>query len=115
MVHSPMYQRLMRFVEDAKANETLSTTTASTAHPGGHSRGRRASSISEYQGIPGPKTGDAIDKGFRGRNDAGVALEGFGISQRRRSRSRCAAHAREEAEMLSPRPAGRQVDKLRDG
>ena len=24
MVHSPMYHRLMRFVEDAKANESLS-------------------------------------------------------------------------------------------
>ena len=24
MVHSPMYKRLMRFVEDAKANESLS-------------------------------------------------------------------------------------------
>ena len=80
MVHSPMYKRLMRFVEDAKANETLSDYDSkhSSTLDAIREAEERIQHFREYQGFQG-QTNDASGSG------------GLRISQRRRSRSRCAA------------------------
>ena len=117
MAHSPMYHRLMMFVEAAKANEALA------AHDDEHSAAMEAidgSSESiqhfrQYQGFEG-ETGTAID-GWLEKADNRVAgwrdayLHGAQMYTEMR---RVMMHAREEAERLSPVLVDKGLDSLRD-
>ena len=117
MVHSPMYQRLMRFVEDAKANESLAdydskhkATLEAMKEAEEHIQHFR-----EYQGFQG-QTGDAINKWLE---DAERRLSLWRASYLATSQvevemRRVMKHAREEAEMLSPVLVDARLDKLRD-
>ena len=117
MAHSPMYHRLMMFVEAAKANEALA------AHDNEHSAAMEAidgSSESiqhfrQYQGFEG-ETGTAIDgwleqgdKRPDSRRDA--YLHGAQMYTEMR---RVMMHAREEAERLSPVLVDKGLDSLRN-
>lgn len=117
MVHSPMYQRLMRFVEDAKANESLSDYDSK--HKATLEAMKDAEEyiqhFREYQGFQG-QTGDAIDKWLE---DAEHRLRLWRASYLATSQvevemRRVMQHAREEAEMLSPVLVDARLDKLRD-
>ena len=117
MVHSPMYQRLMRFVEDAKANESLSDYDSK--HKATLEAMKDAEEyiqhFREYQGFQG-QTGDAIDKWLE---DAERRLRLWRASYLATSQvevemRRVMQHAREEAEMLSPVLVDARLDKLRD-
>jgi len=117
MVHSPMYHRLMRFVEDAKANESLAdydskhkATLEAMKEAEEHIQNFR-----EYQGFQG-QTGDAINKWLE---DAEHRLRLWRASYLATSQvevemRRVMKHAREEAEMLSPVLVDARLDKLRD-
>ena len=117
MVHSPMYQRLMRFVEDAKANESLSDYDSK--HKATLEAMKDAEEyiqhFREYQGFQG-QTGDAINKWLE---DAERRLRLWRASYLATSQvevemRRVMQHAREEAEMLSPVLVDARLDKLRD-
>ena len=117
MVHSPMYHRLMRFVEDAKANESLSDYDSK--HKATLEAMKEAEEyiqhFREYQGFQG-QTGDAIDKWLE---DAEHRLRLWKASYLATSQvevemRRVMKHAREEAEMLSPVLVDARLDKLRD-
>lgn len=117
MVHSPMYHRLMRFVEDAKANESLSDYDSK--HKATLEAMKEAEEyiqhFREYQGFQG-QTGDAIDKWLE---DAERRLRLWRASYLATSQvevemRRVMKHAREEAEMLSPVLVDARLDKLRD-
>ena len=112
-----MYQRLMRFVEDAKANESLSDYDSK--HKATLEAMKDAEEyiqhFREYQGFQG-QTGDAIDKWLE---DAGHRLRLWRASYLATSQvevemRRVMQHAREEAEMLSPVLVDARLDKLRD-
>ena len=117
MAHSPMYHRLMMFVEAAQANEALA------AHDDEHSAAMEAidgSSESiqhfrQYQGFEG-ETGTAID-GWLERGDQRLDsrrdayLHGAQMYTEMR---RVMMHAREEAERLSPVLVDKGLDSLRD-
>ena len=117
MAHSPMYHRLMMFVEAAKANEALA------AHDDEHSAAMEAidgSSESiqhfrQYQGFEG-ETGTAID-GWLEKADnrvAGWRASYLSASQIEVEMRRVMMHAREEAERLSPVLVDKGLDSLRD-
>lgn len=117
MVHSPMYHRLMRFVEDAKANEALADYDSQ--HRSTLEAMREAQEYIEhfrqYQGFQG-QTGDAIDKWLEGAEhrlelwrSSYLATTQVEVEMRR-----VMQHAREEAEMLSPVLVDARLDKLRD-
>ena len=117
MVHSPMYHRLMRFVEDAKANESLADYDSK--HKATLEAMKEAEEyiqhFREYQGFQG-QTGDAIDKWLE---DAERRLRLWRASYLATSQvevemRRVMKHAREEAEMLSPVLVDARLDKLRD-
>ena len=117
MVHSPMYQRLMRFVEDAKANESLADYDSK--HKATLEAMKEAEEyiqhFREYQGFQG-QTGDAIDKWLE---DAERRLRLWRASYLATSQvevemRRVMKHARDEAEMLSPVLVDARLDKLRD-
>ena len=117
MVHSPMYHRLMRFVEDAKANESLADYDSK--HKATLEAMKEAEEyiqhFREYQGFQG-QTGDAIDKWLE---DAERRLRLWRASYLATSQvevemRRVMQHAREEAEMLSPVLVDARLDKLRD-
>ena len=117
MVHSPMYHRLMRFVEDAKANESLADYDSK--HKATLEAMKDAEEyiqhFREYQGFQG-QTGDAIDKWLE---DAERRLRLWRASYLATSQvevemRRVMQHAREEAEMLSPVLVDARLDKLRD-
>ena len=117
MVHSPMYHRLMRFVEDAKANETLSDYDSK--HKATLEAMKEAEEyiqhFREYQGFQG-QTGDAIDKWLEDA-ERRVRLwraSYLATSQVEVEMRRVMQHAREEAEMLSPVLVDARLDKLRD-
>ena len=112
-----MYQRLMRFVEDAKANESLSDYDSK--HKATLEAMKEAEEyiqhFREYQGFQG-QTGDAIDKWLE---DAERRLRLWRASYLATSQvevemRRVMQHAREEAEMLSPVLVDARLDKLRD-
>ena len=112
-----MYQRLMRFVEDAKANESLSDYDSK--HKATLEAMKDAEEyiqhFREYQGFQG-QTGDAIDKWLE---DAERRLRLWRASYLATSQvevemRRVMQHAREEAEMLSPVLVDARLDKLRD-
>ena len=112
-----MYQRLMRFVEDAKANESLSDYDSK--HKATLEAMKDAEEyiqhFREYQGFQG-QTGDAIDKWLE---DAEHRLRLWRASYLATSQvevemRRVMQHAREEAEMLSPVLVDARLDKLRD-
>ena len=112
-----MYHRLMRFVEDAKANESLAdydskhkATLEAMKEAEEHIQNFR-----EYQGFQG-QTGDAINKWLE---DAEHRLRLWRASYLATSQvevemRRVMKHAREEAEMLSPVLVDARLDKLRD-
>ena len=117
MVHSPMYHRLMRFVEDAKANESLADYDSK--HKATLEAMKEAEEyiqhFREYQGFQG-QTGDAINKWLE---DAERRLRLWRASYLATSQvevemRRVMKHAREEAEMLSPVLVDARLDKLRD-
>ena len=117
MVHSPMYQRLMRFVEDAKANEALADYDSK--HRSTLEAMREAEEyirhFREHQGFQG-QTGDDIDKWLE---RAERRLERWRSSylattQVEVEMRRVMQQAREEAEMLSPVLVDARLDKLRD-
>lgn len=117
MVHSPMYQRLMRFVEDAKANEALADYDSK--HRSTLEAMREAEEyirhFREHQGFQG-QTGDAIDNWLE---RAERRLERWRSSylattQVEVEMRRVMQQAREEAEMLSPVLVDARLDKLRD-
>ena len=112
-----MYHRLMRFVEDAKANEALSDYDSQ--HRSTLEAMREAQEYIEhfrqYQGFQG-QTGDAIDKWLEGAErrlelwrSSYLATTQVEVEMRR-----VMQHAREEAEMLSPVLVDARLDKLRD-
>ena len=112
-----MYQRLMRFVEDAKANESLADYDSK--HKATLEAMKEAEEyiqhFREYQGFQG-QTGDAIDKWLE---DAERRLRLWRASYLATSQvevemRRVMKHAREEAEMLSPVLVDARLDKLRD-
>ena len=117
MVHSPMYHRLMRFVEDAKANEALADYDSK--HRSVLEAMREAEEyirhFREHQGFQG-QTGDAIDNWLE---RAERRLERWRSSylattQVEVEMRRVMQQAREEAEMLSPVLVDARLDKLRD-
>ncbi len=117
MVHSPMYKRLMRFVEDAKANETLSDYDSkhSSTLEAIREAEERIQHFREYQGFQG-QTGDAINKWLEDA-ERRVRLwraSYLATSQVEVEMRRVMKHAREEAEMLSPVLVDARLDKLRD-
>ena len=112
-----MYHRLMRFVEDAKANEALADYDSQ--HRSTLEAMREAQEYIEhfrqYQGFQG-QTGDAIDKWLEGAErrlelwrSSYLATTQVEVEMRR-----VMQHAREEAEMLSPVLVDARLDKLRD-
>ena len=112
-----MYHRLMRFVEDAKANESLSDYDSK--HKATLEAMKEAEEyiqhFREYQGFQG-QTGDAINKWLE---DAERRLRLWRASYLATSQvevemRRVMQHAREEAEMLSPVLVDARLDKLRD-
>ena len=117
MVHSPNYDRLMRFVEVAKANQSLSDLDAKhrTAMEAIREAEKRIQHYREYQGFQG-KTGDAIQKWldeaelrlceWRSSYLAATLVE---VEMRR-----VMQHAREEAELLSPVLVDSRLDALRN-
>ena len=112
-----MYKRLMRFVEDAKANESLSDYDSK--HKATLEAMKEAEEyiqhFREYQGFQG-QTGDAIDKWLEDA-ERRVRLwraSYLATSQVEVEMRRVMQHAREEAEMLSPVLVDARLDKLRD-
>ena len=112
-----MYHRLMRFVEDAKANESLSDYDSK--HKATLEAMKEAEEyiqhFREYQGFQG-QTGDAIDKWLEDA-ERRVRLwraSYLATSQVEVAMRRVMQHAREEAEMLSPVLVDARLDKLRD-
>ena len=117
MVHSPMYHHLMRFVEDAKANESLSDYDSkhSSTLEAIREAEERIQHFREYQGFQG-QTGDAINKWLENA-ERRVRLwkaSCLATSQVEVEMRRVMQHAREEAEMLSPVLVDARLDKLRD-
>lgn len=117
MVKSPMYKRLMQFVEDAKANESLANLDLKhrTTMDAINEAERRLRHYREYQGFRG-QTGTAIDKWLA---DAEQRLQDWRESylatvQVEVEMRRVMQHAREEAEMLSPVLVDSRLDALRD-
>ena len=117
MVKSPMYKRLMQFVEDAKANESLANLDLKhrTTMDAINEAERRLRHYRTYQGFQG-QTGTAIDKWLA---DAEQRLQDWRSSylataQVEVEMRRVMQHAREEAEMLSPVLVDSRLDALRD-
>ena len=116
MVHSPNYDRLMRFVKFAKANQSLSDLDAKhrTAMEAIREAEKRIQHYREYQGFHG-KTGDAIKKWL---DEAERRLEAWRSSYLAATlveieMRRVMQHAREEAELLSPVLVDSRLDALR--
>jgi len=112
-----MYKRLMQFVEDAKANESLANLDLKhrTTMDAINEAERRLRHYREYQGFRG-QTGTAIDKWLA---DAEQRLQDWRESylatvQVEVEMRRVMQHAREEAEMLSPVLVDSRLDALRD-
>lgn len=117
MVKSPMYKRLMQFVEDAKANESLANLDLKhrTTMDAINEAERRLRHYRAYQGFQG-QTGTAIDKWLA---DAEQRLQDWrnsylATAQVEVEMRRVMQHAREEAEMLSPVLVDSRLDALRD-
>ena len=117
MVKSPMYKRLMQFVEDAKANESLASLDLKhrTTMDAINEAERRLRHYRTYQGFQG-QTGTAINKWLA---DAEQRLQDWresylATAQVEVEMRRVMQHAREEAEMLSPVLVDSRLDALRD-
>lgn len=117
MVHSPNYDRLMRFVKFAKANQSLADLDAKhrTAMEAIREAEKRIQHYREYQGFHG-QTGDAIkqrldeaEQRLDEWRSAYLAATLVEIEMRR-----VMQHAREEAELLSPVLVDSRLDTLRD-
>lgn len=112
-----MYDRLMRFVEDAKANESLADYDSK--HKETLEAMKEAEEylqhFRENQGFQG-QTGDAIDQWLE-RAERRLELwrsSYLATTQVEVEMRRVMQHAREEAEMLSPVLVDATLDKLRD-
>ena len=112
-----MYKRLMQFVEDAKANESLANLDLKhrTTMDAINEAERRLQHYRAYQGFQG-QTGTAIDKWLA---DAEQRLQEWrdsylATAQVEVEMRRVMQHAREEAEMLSPVLVDSRLDALRD-
>ena len=112
-----MYKRLMQFVEDAKANESLASLDLKhrTTMDAINEAERRLRHYRTYQGFQG-QTGTAIDKWLA---DAEQRLQDWresylATAQVEVELRRVMQHAREEAEMLSPVLVDSRLDALRD-
>ena len=112
-----MYKRLMQFVEDAKANESLASLDLKhrTTMDAINEAERRLRHYRTYQGFQG-QTGTAIDKWLA---DAEQRLQDWresylATAQVEVEMRRVMQHAREEAEMLSPVLVDSRLDALRD-
>ena len=112
-----MYKRLMQFVEDAKANESLANLDLKhrTTMDAINEAERRLRHYRTYQGFQG-QTGTAIDKWLA---DAEQRLQDWrnsylATAQVEVEMRRVMQHAREEAEMLSPVLVDSRLDALRD-
>ena len=112
-----MYHHLMRFVEDAKANESLADYDSK--HKATLEAMKEAEEyiqhFREYQGFQG-QTGDAIDQWLE-RAERRLELwrsSYLATTQVEVEMRRVMKHAREEAEMLSPVLVDARLDKLRD-
>ena len=112
-----MYKRLMQFVEDAKANESLANLDLKhrTTMDAINEAERRLRHYREYQGFRG-QTGTAIDKWLadaeqrlQDRRESYLATAQVEVEMRR-----VMQHAREEAELLSPVLVDSRLDALRD-
>ena len=117
MVHSPNYDRLMRFVKFAKANQSLADLDSKhrTAMEAIREAEKRIQHYREYQGFHG-QTGDAIkqrldeaERRLEEWRSAYLAATLVEIEMRR-----VMQHAREEAELLSPVLVDSRLDALRD-
>ena len=117
MVHSPNYDRLMRFVKFAKANQSLADLDAKhrTAMEAIREAEKRIQHYREYQGFHG-QTGDAIkqrldeaEQRLEEWRSAYLAATLVEVEMRR-----VMHHAREEAELLSPVLVDSRLDTLRD-
>ena len=117
MVHSPMYHRLMRFVEDAKANEPCPTTTASTVQLW-KPCARHKSTLSISASIRASKVKPAMPS-ISGLRVPSIVLS-YGalvIWPRHRLRLRCAASCSTRARRRKcslPSSLTPRLDKLRD-
>lgn len=116
MVSSPMYERLMRFVEAAKANESLAAYDGehSTAMDAINGSSESIRHLRDYQGFEGA-AGTAIN-GWLQRADnrvAGWRASFLSASQIEVEMRRVMRHAREEAERLSPVLVDARLDSLR--
>ena len=112
-----MYERLMRFVEDAKANESLEDYDSKhkATLEAMHEAEEYIRHFREYQGFQG-QTGAAIDKWLE-RAEHRLELwrsSYLATTQVEVEMRRVMQHAREEAEMLSPVLVDATLDKLRD-
>ena len=112
-----MYKRLMQFVEDAKANESLASLDLKhrTTMDAINEAERRLRHYRTYQGFQG-QTGTAINKWLA---DAEQRLQDWresylATAQVEVEMRRVMQHAREEAEMLSPVLVDSRLDALRD-
>jgi len=112
-----MYKRLMQFVEDAKANESLASLDLKhrTTMDAINEAERRLRHYRAYQGFQG-QTGTAIDKWL---DEAEQRLQDWrnsylATAQVEVEMRRVMQHAREEAEMLSPVLVDSRLDALRD-
>ena len=112
-----MYKRLMQFVEDAKANESLANLDLKhrTTMDAINEAERRLRHYRTYQGFQG-QTGTAIDKWLA---DAEQRLQDWresylATAQVEVEMRRVMQHAREEAQMLSPVLVDSRLDALRD-
>ena len=117
MVHSPNYDRLMRFVKFAKANQSLADLDDKhrTTMEAIREAEKRIQHYREYQGFHG-KTGDAIKMWL---DEAERRLEEWRSSYLAATlveveMRRVMQHAREEAELLSPVLVDSRLDTLRD-
>ena len=117
MVHSPMYERLMRFVKFAKANQSLADLDARhrTTMKAIEEAEKRIQHYREYQGFQG-KTGDAIQQWL---DEAEFRLSEWRSSYLAATlveveMRRVMQHAREEAELLSPVLVDSRLDALRN-
>ena len=117
MVHSPNYDRLMRFVKFAKMNQSLADLDDKhrTTMEAIREAEKRIQHYREYQGFHG-KTGDAIKMWL---DEAERRLEEWRSSYLAATlveveMRRVMQHAREEAELLSPVLVDSRLDTLRD-
>ena len=117
MVSSPMYDRLMKFVEGVEESRKLSgyDTEHSTIIAGMGMMSARVSHFKEYQGFEG-QTGEAID-GWIDRTQQRYSSERQGYvtgTEHYVEGRRLLVHAAEDAKLLSPTLLDKATESMRD-